>query len=166
MAALSRIARDSAKTSAIKSNLRFKNFEKDTSGVPIPSGGVFWSVSHKPRVVAGVVSTVRIGIDIEQVKPVSEQLTNRIMDAEECRLFRGVERSKFFFQVFTAKEAVLKKTGDGIRGLVKAKVIKVMGDKNLLVEYLNRKYFVENFYFDGYLAAVTKNDCEVQWTVI
>ncbi len=166
VAALSRMARGSAKASAVLANLESTEFAKDVSGVPTSSNGVFWSISHKPEVVAGVVSAVEIGIDIEQIKPVSDRLVNRILDSNERILLNHVEKSMAFFQVFTAKEAVLKKTGDGIKGLGKCKIIKVMNDNNLLVEYLNQKYFVENFYFDGYLASVTKNDCDVQWTVI
>ncbi len=166
VAALSRIARESAKTSAMKSSLGSVKFEKDVSGAPIPANGVFWSISHKPEVVAGVVSAARIGIDIEQVKPVSNRLISRILDSKERRLLNHVEKSMAFFQAFTAKEAVLKKTGVGIKGLAECKIIKVLNDNNLLVEYLSQKYFVENFYFDGYLASVTKNDCDVQWTVI
>ncbi len=166
MAALSRVARESARASAILANLGSLKFEKNSSGVPLPLNGVFWSVSHKPQVVAGVVSAVRIGIDIEQIKPVSNRLIDRILDSTERGLLCHVEKSMAFFRVFTAKEAVLKKTGDGIKGLAGCKIIKVIDDTNMLVDYLNQKYFVENFYFDGYLASVTKTDCDVQWTVI
>ena len=41
----------------------------------------------------------------------------------------------------------------------------VVDDKNLVVQYLDKKYLVENIYFDGYLASITKDDVDVQWTI-
>lgn len=163
VAALSRLARSCAGASALEANLDVDQFEKDAAGVPLPSNGCFWSISHKPDVVAGIVSKESVGIDIEQIKEVSDALFKRIVDPEEWRHFVNPEKQLVFFRAFTAKEAVLKKTGDGIKGLSKAKVEKVVDDENLVVRYLNRKYWVENFYFDGYLASVTKDHSCVQW---
>lgn len=166
VAELSRMARDAARISARMSGVALGAFNKDSSGVPMPLNGVFWSISHKPKVVAGVVSTVRIGLDIEQIKPVSDRLVHKILDSGELELFHHVEKSLAFFKGFTAKEAVLKKTGVGIRGLSDCKIIERVDEKKLLVQYLNHHYWVENYYFDGYLASVTKNSGDVQWTVV
>lgn len=165
VSALSQFARESARASAIKSNLSVDSFEKDTLGVPIPSNGIFWSVSHKLDFVAGVVSTIRIGIDIEQVKDVSDTLFKRIVDPEERALFGSRDKGDIFFRAFTAKEAVVKNTTDGIKGLSKVKVKTIVDDKNLIVQCLDQKYVVENFYVDGYLASVTKDHFDVQWTI-
>jgi 4'-phosphopantetheinyl transferase len=162
--ALSRLARECVKASALKSKLDAEEFEKDESGVPLPSNGIFWSVSHKPGYVAGVVSKQRVGIDIEELKPVSDAMFNRIVDPAEFFHFTLQARKLVFFRVFTAKEAVLKKTGMGIKGLSKAKVDSVPDEHNLIIQYLDKKYQVENFYFDGYLASVTKDNMDVVWS--
>jgi len=165
VSALSQFARKSARASSLKSKLFVDVFEKDDSGVPIPSDGIFWSVSHKLDFVAGVVSTKKIGIDIEQVKDVSDALFERIVDPKERRLFGSQDRSFVFFRSFTAKEAVVKNTTDGIKGLSKAKIEEIVDEKNLIVQCLGQKYLVENFYLDGYLASVTKDHFDVQWTI-
>ncbi len=67
VAALSALARGSAKASALKSNFDFKEFKKNAGGAPVPSNNIYWSVSHKPDFVAGVVSKNAIGIDVEIV---------------------------------------------------------------------------------------------------
>jgi 4'-phosphopantetheinyl transferase len=162
--ALSRLARVSARASAVKSECRIHRFIKNKLGVPLPSNGVFWSVSHKPGFVAGVVSTEKIGIDLEQLKEVSGALFQKIVDPDEARHFGHQDKMLVFFRAFTAKEAVLKKTTDGIKGLSKAKIKRVTDDRHLVVQYLNKKYWVENFYFDGYLASVTKDHFDLQWT--
>ena len=165
VAALSLFARESAKASSVKSKLFTDMFEKDASGVPLPSNNIFWSISHKPDFVAGVVSTKKIGIDIEQIKDVSDAVFKRVVDAKERACFIGQDKTIVFFRAFTAKEAVLKKTGHGIKGLSKAKIKMVVDDKNLVVQYLDKNYLVENFYFDGYLASITKDEVGVQWTI-
>jgi len=163
--ALSRFARQSTKESSLKSKLYLEICEKDALGIPVPSNGVCWSVSHKPDFVAGVVSTEKIGIDIERIKNVSDALFERIIDPEEGVHFRNQDKNIIFFRGFTAKEAVLKKTTDGMRGLPKVKIKTVIDDENLVVQYSGKKYLVENFYFDGYLASVTKDHFDVHWTI-
>ncbi len=163
--ALSRYARQSAMSSAVESNLSISNFRKDEKGVPKPVGGVFWSISHKEEMVAGVVSTGCVGIDIEKIKTVSNGLFGRVLDQDEVKVLGNFDSEMAFFRAFTAKEAVLKKTGIGIRGLSKTKIIDVLDEATLVVGYSGKKYRVENFYFDGYLAAVTKNKFNIKWII-
>ncbi|MCD4718583.1 MAG: 4'-phosphopantetheinyl transferase superfamily protein [Desulfobacula sp.] len=163
--ALSQFARESAKASSLKSKLYLDIFEKDALGVPLSSNGICWSVSHKLDFVAGVVSTEKIGVDLERIKDFSHALFDRIIDPEEELYFGNQDKHTVFFRAFTAKEAVLKKTAVGIRGLSKAKIKTVIDDKNLVVHYLDKKYLVESFYFDGYLASVTKDHFDIQWTI-
>jgi len=165
VAALSLFARESVKASSLKSKLAVGIFEKDALGVPLPSNTIYWSVTHKPDFVAGVVSTGKIGIDLEQIKDVSDAVFERIVDSKEGAHFTSQDKSLVFFRTFTAKEAVLKKTSHGIQGLSKVKIKMVVDDKNLVVRYLDKNYLVENFYFDGYLASVTKDNVDVQWTI-
>ena len=168
VSALSRFARKSAMASSLKSKLEIDIFKKDNAGVPEPFNAIFWSVTHKLDFVAGIVSKKKIGIDIESiksVKDVSSQLFKRIINSDEQSIFKTCDKNIAFFRAFTAKEAVLKKTGDGIKGLSKAKIKTIIDDNNLIVEYLNKKYLVENFYFDNYLAAVTKDEFNIKWTL-
>jgi 4'-phosphopantetheinyl transferase len=88
----------------------------------------------------------------------------RIVDQTEYLHFMRQDKMLVFFRVFTAKEAVLKKTAVGIKGLSKVKIDMVLDDNNLIVQYLDKKYQVENFYFDGYLASVTKDNLDVEWS--
>lgn len=161
--ALSRLARDSAMASASRSHLEVREFAKDEKGVPIPSGGVFWSVSHKENRVAGVVAKSPVGIDIEKIKPVSDRLIKRVVKPKESSLFRHTDPYAVFFKVFTAKEAVLKHTGIGLKGLSSIEVVGAPDENNLILMCSEQKYWVENYWFDGYLAAVTKNNTDINW---
>jgi 4'-phosphopantetheinyl transferase len=60
-----------------------------------------------------------VGIDIEKIRPMTdvEAIAQRFFCPEEGRLIaelRGEEQLTTFFQLWTAKEAYLKATGDGI----------------------------------------------------
>ncbi len=162
--ALSLFARECVTASAVKSKLDANVFETDQSGAPLPSNGIFWSLSHKPGYVAGVVSRQRVGIDIEQLKPVSDDVFKRIVDPIESLHFVNQEKMLVFFRIFTAKEAVLKKERLGFKGLSKIKIHEVLDDTHLIVQYLDKKYQVENFYFDGGLASVTKENEDIEWS--
>jgi 4'-phosphopantetheinyl transferase len=151
--------------SAVKSNLSIDVFEKDGSGIPLPSRGMYWSVSHKPNFVAGVVSEKPVGIDLEQIKEVSHALFERILDPEEQSHFQGQDPGIVFFRAFTAKEAVLKITGIGIRGLSNARIKSVADDTNLQVQYSGQSYWVESYCFDGTLTSLAKGHCDVQWSL-
>lgn len=168
VSALSRFARKSATVSSLKSKLEIEIFKKDKYGVPEPLNDIYWSVTHKLDFVAGIVSKKNVGIDIEFIKnakDVSNQLFKRIISSDEQLIFKNHDKNIAFFRAFTAKETVLKLTGDGIKGLSKTKIKTIIDDNNLIVEYLNKKYLVENFYFDNYLAAVTKDEFNIKWTL-
>ena len=87
------------------------------------------SISHCEYLVACAVDTVSIGIDVEQLRPVSPALCNRICVEEEkayllagAKEFPAQERQdpaflQRFFQIWTAKEAYFKKCGTGITNL-------------------------------------------------
>lgn len=162
---MSRSARQCAVYSAGLARLDARAFKKNGTGIPVPFNGVYWSVSHKPDVAAGIVSQNPVGIDIEKIKPVSEGLFERIVRKNEVDLFSREQRAVLFFKVFTAKESVLKITGAGLKGLFKTKVVAVQEPCDICIRFENRNFWVENYAFDHYLASVTKNNDDVQWTV-
>jgi 4'-phosphopantetheinyl transferase len=71
--------------------------------------------------IVGISRDRRIGVDLEKMRSMenSEQLAQRFFCASEHRLLTQAipeERDKLFFQLWTAKEAYLKATGEGISG--------------------------------------------------
>jgi len=46
---LSRHARQALKQSAQKSNMPLGELKQDENGAPLPSDGVYWSITHKTR---------------------------------------------------------------------------------------------------------------------
>ncbi len=162
---LSRYARCALKLSAEKRQIRtdIGNLPKDAAGTPLPVDGVYWSVTHKPEYVGGVVSCERTGLDIEKIRPVSEGLFRKISDEHEANLTDD-DRLRVFFRYWTSKEAVLKAAGTGLKALSCCKIMQITDDRHLIICFENREWLIEHFRFDGHIASVVKNAGEVKWS--
>ena len=81
-----------------------------------------FNLSHSENMaIVGISRDRRIGVDLEKMRPMenAEQLAERFFCASEYALLTQAipaERDKLFFQLWTAKEAYLKATGEGISG--------------------------------------------------
>jgi 4'-phosphopantetheinyl transferase len=161
---LSDLARCALRRSARLSGLPLGPLIKTEKGVPLPSGDVHWSLTHKPAYVAGVASRQPVGIDIETIRPVREGMYRKVAEPDEWDLGRG-DRLTTFFRYWTAKEAVLKTGGRGLSDLSECRVTTVSDDACLLVAYRGRIWRVRQCRFDGHMAAVAGGEEEVVWTL-
>ena len=80
-------------------------------GKPYLEEGPFFSISHCKEAIAVAVSDRPIGIDVESIRRVDEDLIARTMNEAERERVRN-ERD--FTQLWTQKEAVVKCLGTGI----------------------------------------------------
>jgi 4'-phosphopantetheinyl transferase len=162
---LSRYARRALALSAAKSAVALGDLEKDTDGVPLPANGLYWSITHKPAYVGGVVAWTPIGMDVERVRPCSENLFKRVGDTREWSL-AAADRDRVFFRYWTAKETVLKATGVGFKGFSRCRVAQVRDDYHLVIDFQNRQWNIEHCYFDGHIASVLSPNENVDWTIL
>ena len=91
-----------------------------------------------------------------------------------ARTFTGVEAAEWgladktattFFRYWTAKEAVLKAAGIGLKDLAKCRIIRILNDHHLDLDYGGQKWKVEHRFFNGHIASVIKNGFEIDWTI-
>ena len=163
VAFLSRHARKALSLSSRYSGLNLDEPLKDADGSPLPTDGVYWSLTHKPRYVAGVVARSRIGIDIEPLHPRNtNKLFQKVAGSSEWQLVRA-ESWQNFFRFWTAKEAVLKAGGVGLVGLSQCRIIEIIDDTHLLIDYRKKHWQVEHILFDEHIASIVKNDYQVEW---
>lgn len=162
---LSAYARKALAVSARRTGVELGVLQKDDNGAPRPVDGIWWSISHKSDCVAAVVAPGPVGIDIERVRAVSDALMRRIADAEEWALLRG-DRRTGFFRFWTAKEAVLKATGVGYRGLSKCRVRQVPDKRHLIATYLETEWEIEQLVFDRWTVSVARQGIPVSWLLL
>jgi 4'-phosphopantetheinyl transferase len=162
---LSDYARQALTLSAERLGVRLGPLEKDDRGAPIPCDGNFWSLSHKPDYVGGVVAPAAIGLDIERLRHCSAGLRRKTADAAEWALMGHGDVQTTFFRYWTAKEAVLKARGEGLRDLSRCRIARILGPTRLRVDYAGKTWTVEHFFFEGHVAAVAAGGFRVEWTL-
>ena len=94
------------------------------AGKPIlPNTELQFNVSHsKDFLLCGISLTNRIGIDIQEIYPISslDRIINNFFSPTEIQYLRSLpsreEYQEHFFAIWTAKEAYLKAVGEGIQG--------------------------------------------------
>ncbi|MBQ4570665.1 MAG: 4'-phosphopantetheinyl transferase superfamily protein [Bacilli bacterium] len=88
------------------------------SGKPyLKDDNLYFSLSHSNGIVALTVSKEEIGLDIELIKPIKESVVKRIMNDREYNIYSSLDKNKkitYFYEVWTSKEAYVKKLGTTI----------------------------------------------------
>jgi len=164
VARLSMISREALRLSADKSGVTLVELRKDENDIPSPFNGNYWSVSHKSKYVAAVVSKERIGIDIEEIKPRSEPLFGLVASEEEWELSKD-KSWHTFFRYWTAKEATLKAIGIGISGLKACRIVCVPDGNHIVLDYRDRFFLVEQLHYKNHIVSVLRDDNEIEWII-
>jgi 4'-phosphopantetheinyl transferase len=160
---LSAHAREALRQSAERLQVELGPVVKDTRGAPLPFQGYFWSLTHKPDYVGAVLAPSPVGIDLEKIRPCSAALFRKIAAEKEWALDDHSDRNHLFFRYWTAKEAVLKTSGEGMKDLSRCRVRQVIDATHLLVDYDERSWTVEHIFFNGHVAAVAGRGVRVEW---
>ena len=103
-----------------------------------------------------------VGIDIEKIRPFREGLQRKVGTEQEWNLCHD-DRTHLFYRYWTAKEAVLKAVGAGLKGLSKCLITTITDDHHLHLDYQGREWVVEHVYFDGHVAAITLGSEMTKW---
>ena len=161
---LSRIAREALRLSAERSGLMLGELLKDDKGVPCPVNGNYWSLSHKPKYVAAVISDDKVGIDIEEMRPRNESLFTRVATDKEWALEEKTWDT--LSRYWTAKEAVLKVIGIGIGGLRTCRIVAVHDENHITLNYRGQFFLVEQLRHNNHIVSVLKDDNQIEWIVL
>lgn len=128
--------------STIFKNKYVGDYYLNDRGKPL-SESKYFNISHSYGVIAYVEADNQVGIDIEKIRDVDEDLINYISNETEKSY---IKNEKNFYEVWTNKEALSKSIGSGIDkkikdipGLPLNSVIKYEGKKfvNKTISYLD-----------------------------
>ena len=109
-----------------------------------------FNISHSHGVVVFVQSSVPIGVDIEKLRPMKDDMTNFISSNEEKEYIQSYQS---FFEVWTNKESLTKCLGTGI----KDKISSIPGlPINGVKEYKNKQFYCRTIKYNDYVISVTQ----------
>lgn len=78
---------------------------------------IFHNISHTAGLAACAIGDVPMGLDVEEIRPFSENIIRKVMSEQEKEQFyklKGEEQTAFFFKIWTLKESYVKAGGWGI----------------------------------------------------
>ncbi|MBN1930944.1 MAG: 4'-phosphopantetheinyl transferase superfamily protein [Desulfobacterales bacterium] len=165
VAFLSRHARRALRISSLKSGIGFIETFKDKNGMPLPFGGNYWSLTHKPKYVGAVVAAGRIGIDIEEIRQCSQSLFEKIATDREWEL-TDANPDILFFRYWTSKECILKYAGTGLKDLSKCRIAEVIDDYHLVIRFRENNFLISHHYFDNHIVSIISDDFQIKWIFI
>ena len=111
---------------ALEKDYGIVNFELHFSeqGKPYIKGrnDIFFNISHSKKCCVCVISDKEIGVDIEEIKPFSQRLAEKVCSENELiQIENSSDKAREFTKIWTMKESFIKMTGDGFSyGLKKA----------------------------------------------
>ena len=128
------------------------DYQINENGKPI-SNNLFFNISHsKGLVVFTSNNKFDIGVDVEQIRPVEENLKQYISSENELTYMENDEK---FFEIWTSKESLVKCVGQGIKGQPRnIKALPVNGIK--VVD--NKTYNSKLLKWNNFVISVTLND--------
>jgi len=165
VAYLSAFAREALGVSAREADIALGALEKDDAGAPLPSNGYFWSLAHKSEYVTAVAADVAIGIDLEKARTVTPALYRRIAGEDEWELSDD-DREHLFLRYWTAKEAVLKVAGTGIRELAYCRIAAVPDEEWVELDFKGEPFQVRQFCHDRHVISVVDVGCPIELKII
>jgi 4'-phosphopantetheinyl transferase len=148
-------------------------FELNPCGKPMLQGfeSPYFSVSHCSDIALLAVARVRIGIDVEHVRPGNfwQSVIGQCLSPRERAYLEALparSRMAAFYRVWTRKEAVLKAMGTGL--LYPPQQISVLPQnrKPSMVSLLGRDWFIRQVPAPGRYAAAVAIEaptCKVEW---
>jgi 4'-phosphopantetheinyl transferase len=162
----SAVARRALAASAEEAGAALGELQKDANDAPLATNGWHWSVSHAARWAAGVVARTPVGIDVEGVEPVAQEVVSEVTTRAELDLFGGFSWLAFA-RLWTAKEAVLKKAGCGLSELSGCRLVAVPGPCSVVLHHRAREHFVHQSVLHEHVCSLASDGPEalaVTWS--
>lgn len=142
-------------------------FDQDRYGKPYLTGHpkLQFNLSHSGRWCVCAVSTVPVGVDVEQVRPMDLAWTDKFLSAKEREDLRAKEDSDRlwrFYELWTRKESYAKALGRGLTPDLLA-VSVTEGDADSLAPYSIRSSRLDESHPAAVCAAMP--ELRGDWTV-
>lgn len=117
------------------------------SGKPVAKAKekeIFVSITHSGGFVACAIADTSVGIDLEAKREIKPEFINRVLSEAELEFVKKSDDFQTaFLKIWTAKEAYLKLTGQGLSAFNKAEVLPILrGESDFLFESIIEQSYV------------------------
>ncbi|MBQ7386362.1 MAG: 4'-phosphopantetheinyl transferase superfamily protein [Ruminococcus sp.] len=106
-----------------ESDILITNLPSGKPVAEVKGNEVFVSLTHSGNFVACALSNTPVGIDLEVKRDFNPRVLKALCDAEREFVAKSKDEAIAFLKIWTAKEAYLKMTGEGLAGFSKAEVL-------------------------------------------
>lgn len=106
-----------------ESDILITNLPSGKPVAEVKGNEVFVSLTHSGNFVACALSNNPVGIDLEVKRYFNPRVLKALCDAEREFVAKSKDEATAFLKIWTAKEAYLKMTGEGLAGFSKAEVL-------------------------------------------
>lgn len=134
--------------STILKNKYIKDYYVDDKGKPL-SEHICFNVSHSYGYVIIAIDENPIGVDIEKIREVKDDLKQYISSLEE---YKNIIDDKSFFKIWTNKESLSKCVGEGLNKNIKEIPALPFDGKR---EYLNKTFITNQIEYNNYIISIT-----------
>jgi len=127
--------------------------DKDPRGMPLARNGWYISKSHCRDLLAVAIARRPLGVDVEPIRLARVASWQRVIDANEKKVLGQVD-ALAFTRLWTAKEAALKISGQGIGDLSRCRVTSIPNAYSLGLEHRNQTRLAEQYIADSHVISV------------
>jgi len=100
---------------------------------------IHFNLSHCKKALACAVSDSEVGVDVQDIRPVSDKVAKRVLTENEYAGYKAAQVPEdYFCRIWAVKESFLKQTGQGIRGDLRKISAESITDKTI---YRGAGYF-------------------------
>ena len=139
--------------SMILKNKYIGEYSLNESGKPL-STSCYFNISHSKGYVVFIKDDVPIGVDIEKIRPVEDDLIDYISSREEKKYITTDQK---FYEIWTNKESLTKCLGTGIKEKIKDIPSIPIND---IKTYKNKTYRSQTVKYKDSVISVTRESTE------
>lgn len=106
---------------------------------------IFFNISHSKELIAIIIDVKECGIDIEYIdyERSIDKIAKKVLSKKEQKKFKyKFNKHKYFFKMWTKKEAYYKFLGIGINYNQLSEDIKYSNIKSIFLKYNNENYYI------------------------
>lgn len=122
----------------------------------LKEGGVYFNLSHSGTVAVCALSSHEVGVDVQQVKSLSDKLVKSVCTAEEYDFVMqeadGADQR--FCRLWTVKESVIKCLGKGLSLSPSRVGVNLSTPHRITIDGVDTNLHFKEYDLDGYAVAV------------